>query len=171
MSKVFLVLLLLAIASTSTTKSPTLAQIKKELLESAFTQQERSKPLQSKTTKRFPHRKLNIMEDVRDIINFLPSAIGVPYNDEADKDTSAIGNAVLGYGMYNNKAREESLRKLKEQFKRGMASRNLYIKSLDRRKEMLDSVIDAIESQMQLINSRSSNIVDELKQTAKDHFF
>ncbi len=170
MSKTFFVLALLAITFPAKA-TMTLAQIKQELLKGAFSPQPKPNRSRSEVADHIPHRNLNLAEDVRDIMNFLPSSIGVAYNDVADKDVSAIGNSVLAYGMYNNKAREESLRKLKEKFKKGMFARNLYIKSLNRRNNMFKSVSGALQSQMKLLDSRSIVIIDELKETAKNKVF
>ena len=109
-------------------------------------------------------RRLELMDDYQNAVNWVPKQLGVPYTaaDTEGRDISTVGNTVLGYGLYNNYARDISFRQLKEQLISGMESRKLYLDALSNQLQQLSQVDNTLKDFKKLIENTGNYIGQEL---------
>ena len=107
-------------------------------------------------------RRLHLIDDYQDMVNFLPKQLGVKLQDPVDKAVSAIGNTLLLYGATNPTFRRNSFRMLKSKFEDQLKSRSLYIQSQKRQIDLIDSVLHALDANIKLIGVRSDDLLLEI---------
>ena len=144
---------------------------KQALQQELINEQNGTVDFQQKSKPKKNRRNLSIVDTYTDVINYIPKQLGITYDDEADKDISTVGNTMLGYGAYNLMDRKKSFRKLKQQLEAGIASRNLYIQALDRQLGMIKSVVDAVDSNIKTINTRTQTLEEEIGAAASENNF
>ena len=112
-----------------------------------------------------------LYEDYSQLMRYVPEQLGVKYEDESDKHLTTVGNSILGWGVYNQSARRNDFRRLKEQLSQGIQARRLYIQALDRELGLLKSVVDAVSSNIKTIQTRSATVVEEIDSAANENAF
>ena len=89
-----------------------------------------------------------IINPAVDLLNTIPQAAGVAYNNDEDKYLGAAGTGALLYGSYNQYARQRDFGKIAGALTDHFKARQLFIKGIMTQKSGFDDVNDQLKLQM-----------------------